>query len=171
MNKKRMLIVVVGLGIVCGFVLRSAFSKSTKGDAPGTGDVAQNNAAPQAQAPAPAPAQSQAPTSAPVATPAPAPIAEYEDKTANSSDGKETLAPDGKETVGKETVGKEALPPVGESIGVRPEALSLLNPGAPTEYLGTPKNNPLLAPPNPVNVSGPVVSAETKPPVVVGPTE
>jgi len=148
MIKKQKLIVGIGLAVICGVVLRTAFSKSAKpdgiADSPLTAGVAQNNAPEEQQ-------QAQTP-----AEPATA-------DTAADSDGK-TVIPDGKETVGKETIGKEALPPVGESIGVRAEMVSLLSPSAPPEYLGKPNanNNALLTPPNPVNVSGPVVSAETR---------
>ena len=153
MNKNQKLVIGIALGVVCGVVLRSAFSKSTKADgladspllasvAP-SGKVAQANTADKAAAPA-------ATNSG-------------DGKTAIPPDGKTVIPPDGKETVGKETVGKEVLPPVGESIGVAPEVISLLNAGPPPEYLGKPSSkSPLLVPGSPVNVSGPTVSPETK---------
>jgi hypothetical protein len=89
-------------------------------------------------------------------------------------DGKEVLASDGRdgktvlESDGKTvlpTEGKETLSPVGELTGQRGEAVAPATGGPPTEFLNkTAAGNPLLTPPNPVNVSGPVVSAETKAP-------
>jgi len=78
----------------------------------------------------------------------------------SQGDGKETLA----STDGKETLGKETLPPVGELVGQRLDSVNPGQAGPPVEYLNKNPANPLLTPPNPVNVSGPVVSAETRPP-------
>ena len=85
-------------------------------------------------------------------------------------DGKEVLAESDGKTVlpgdGKETIGKETLPPVGELVGQRTDSVNPGHSGPPIEYLNNtpPSSNPLLTPPNPVNVSGPVVSAETRSP-------
>ena len=161
MNKNQKLVIGIALGVVCGVVLRSAFSKSTKADgladSPLLASVAQNNA-PETQGAAPAVTTTQPATTAPTTAAAPQTA-----PAATDNAGKPTIPPDGKETVGKETVGKEVLPPVGETIGVAPEVISLLNAGPPPEYLGKPSpNSPLLVPGSPVNVSGTVVSPETK---------
>jgi hypothetical protein len=75
------------------------------------------------------------------------------------NDGKTVQAPDGKTVLPFD--GKETLPPVGQLAGQNIYAVNPAISGAPVEFLN---KNPLLNPPNPVNVSGPVVSAETKSP-------
>ena len=101
----------------------------------------------------------------PAAAPVPGlpPITEYTGTNSTAPDGKEVIGPDGKEVLPPD--GKETLGPVGEYIpSTRPAAVNPVN-GAPTiEFLNnTPNsNNPLLTPPNPQNVGGPVVSPETR---------
>ena len=155
MSKNQKLFTAVGLGVICGIFLRAAFSKSSSPDTPASLLLAQNNSGQQAEQ---APASLAPPRAAPVTGGTTA--AAVTDGTATApGDGKEVV-PDGKEVIpdGKEVVGKEVLPPVGETIGVAPQVVSIFNPGPPPEYL----NKQLLSPPSPVNVSGPVVSPETR---------
>ena len=94
------------------------------------------------------------------ATPAPALAA----VGSQEPDGKQVLAvSDGKTVL--PTDGKETLPPVGELVGQRTNSVDPGHTGPPTEYLNKETSNPLLTPPNPVNISGPVVSPETKSPL------
>lgn len=98
---------------------------------------------------------------APTVTPPP-PIAEVSPASAGqpSSSGtssKGYLAGDGKTVLPME--GKEVLPPVGEGIG----QAGGVNPAPgepPVEFLNKSTPSPLLSAPNPVNVSGPLVSGE-----------
>jgi len=92
------------------------------------------------------------------ATPVPPAIGSQE------TDGKELIPPDGKTVLPPD--GKEALPPVGELVGQRSQSVDPGHAGPPTEFLNkqAASPSPLLTPPNPFNVSGPVVSAETRSP-------
>jgi hypothetical protein len=158
MTKTQKIIAGLGLGLVCGVVLVSAVSKSDKNASgqPDTSVLAQNDwaqtqtASEQVQPPA-------APAAAPVIADGPKIAAISE-----GPDGKEVLPTDGKEVL--PTDGKETLPPVSEML---PSGSSVdpSNGGPPTEFLNPNKshsNNQLLAPPNPQNVAGPVVSPETR---------
>jgi len=152
-NKSLKLIAGAALGVVCGLILRSAFSKSAP---------ASNSADP----PAPA-VQTDAQAIQPVASgtdaPPPPPGVVASD---SGGDGKTVLPGDGKTVLPEEgktvlpTEGKETLPPVAELFNSQPQMVDQNPVGPPTEYL---RNNPLLTPPSPVNVSGPVVSPETRP--------
>jgi len=148
MNKTQKLIFGLGLGLVCGLLLRAAFLKPATAAQSDSLLPAQDapKAAPQTAAasarPAPKPA---------VATPAPsAPSAEADGKTVLPSDGKTVLPTDG----------KESLPPVGERVGQRTDMIDPSHNGAPAEYYKG--SNPLLTPPSPQNIQGPVVSSETR---------
>jgi hypothetical protein len=70
---------------------------------------------------------------------------------------KEYLDSDGKEILDAKT----ELPPVGEMIGTRPDALDMRPNGPAVELLNLAKNR-LLSTPNILNSNGPVVSPETK---------
>ena len=80
-------------------------------------------------------------------------------------------APDGKEVLpesdGKTVLpadGKETLPPVAELVGQRTDSVDPGHLGPPIEFLNKTPSSPLLSPPSPGNVSGPVVSTDTKGP-------
>jgi len=154
MSKGQKLFTGLFMGLICGVVLGAALTKSAKAtagvDLPATPTYAANDAK-LAETTAQPLSETQAP-----------PLTQAADTTAGDgktvlpeSDGKTEIPPDGKETIGKET-----LPPVGESIGSLPQEVEPGNTSAPPEYLG--KAKALLSPPNPVNVSGPVVSEETQ---------
>lgn len=99
-------------------------------------------------------------TAPPVAAASPALAAVAEGQTAaagGGSDGKTVIPPDGKTVLPMD--GKTALPPVGELVGQRPDSVIPGEAGPPVEYLNK-NSNPLLTPPNPANVSGPLVSGE-----------
>ena len=171
MNKSQKLVFIVSTVAICGAILHTAFSKTEKAPMP---EIAIANAVPGQ------PVHSEAVTTVnPIVPGADAKKAACSasgtstDKKADS-DGKTVMAGDGKEVLpgdGKDT--KEVLPPVGESIGSRSQVIDAANPGAPPEYLPSNTPKPLLTPPNPTNVSGPVVSPEIPPvaPPVTGPTE
>lgn len=159
MNKKQKLFLVAGVALVCGLIIRSTFSKAA-----GTADSTITSAAPAASPSQTNPAASpnpQAPPQSPSAgtTTATAQTNAAPVEAREAGDGKTVLPPDGKETVGKETIGKEVLPPVGESIGTRPQEVIQGVPFPPPEYLG---KNALLSPPSPISVSGPTVSPDTR---------
>jgi len=163
MSNRQKLIIALGLAVLCGLILRSAFSKSPKAlsyvppaDAPvyaendvkaSGGDSSQLIAA-----------------STTTVTQAPAPVikpAAGDGKADPSSDGKTVLPPvgeDGKTVI--PTDGKESLPPVGQFINSQPQNVDPSQVGPPTEYRNTNSRNPLLSPPNPNNVAGPIVSQE-----------
>ena len=163
MTSTQKILIGVGVCLAGGVVLKSAISPSNKTNwhlvdpaaAPTT--VSQTNPASQTTA-QPAPViGAQGPKLASIAEP-----------PQSGPDGKETIAPDGKEVIppdGKETIGKETLPPVGQLLpSGLPQSVDPANGGPATEYINKNdnNNNPLLTPPNPQNVAGPVVSAETR---------
>lgn len=154
--------VALALGLISAFILRAALVSSarTKGgeNPPPVAEMAVNASGqiqPVKDEAAPAPG---APAVAAPVAPAAGPGAQTANQ-AEESDGKSVLAADGKETLGKET-----LPPVGEMVGARTNSVNAGQFGPPTEFLNrtSPQSNPLLNPPNPVNIGGPVVSAETR---------
>jgi hypothetical protein len=158
----------IGLCLVCGVALKSAMSTSPKTNwhlvDPAAAPTTVSQAAQTTVQPAPALLiGAQGPKLASIAEP-----------PQSGPDGKETIAPDGKETIGtdgkevippdgKETIGKETLPPVGQLMpNGLPQSVDPANAGPPAEFINTNNNNPLLTEPNPQNVAGPVVSAETR---------
>jgi hypothetical protein len=154
----------IGLCLVCGVALKSAETPASKTNwhlidpaaAPTT--VAQTTTVPAQPAASPA-VGSQGPKLASIAEPP----RSAPDGKETIGDGKEVIPPDGKEVI--PTDGKETLPAVGQLLpSGRPSAVDPANAGPPTEYLNrnVENNNPLLTSPNPQNVAGPVVSAETR---------
>lgn len=171
---RKIIYIGLGVGLVCTILLRAALVPGARTDNPAV-ELAENTSTawqmqPVADTAAPAPATQPAPVAQKSVPAKPAPEAIASDKAILAAgDGKETLpavGEDGKEVLPAD--GKESLPPVGELIGQRtgqqvdPNAY-----GPPVEFLNRPSSggsssNPLLNPPNPVNVGGPVVSADTR---------
>jgi hypothetical protein len=162
MTKTQKIIAGLSLGLICGVFLMSAVSKSDRSSTALTQPVP--TLTESTWKPPETTVQSVAPTV--VATPTPPFIAE----NGNSGpDGKEVLATDGKEVLPMD--GKETLAPVGQMLpGLRPEAIDPSTGAPPTEFLNPTKptttkpasDDLLLAPANPENVGGPVVSPETR---------
>lgn len=168
MNNKQKIVIGLFLALLCGVVLRSAFSKSTtKADA--SPAYAQNDWKPAT----PSGEQLLAAVNSRALPEGEGPdgkqvLAQGDGKTTlPQSDGKSVLPAVG-ENDGKTVLppsGKEVLPPVAELIGQKPPEVDPAAPVAPPEYYESNLNkgsNPLLNPPNPVNVSGPVVSNEAR---------
>jgi hypothetical protein len=157
MTKTQNIIATVGFAVVCGVLLKSSLSSSDKPaqvavEPDGTSLTAQNNAKTAQTSVQPVVGTAPAPVPAGVLPP----IGETGSTsyTVAEADGKEVLPMDG----------KEVLPAVGEHLPGRPDAVDPANGGAPNEFLNkTNSNNQLLTQPNPQNVAGPVVSAETVP--------
>jgi len=154
----------IGLCLVCGVVLKSAISTTSKTNWHLVDPAAAPTTVSQTIPPAPQTAVQPAPL---IGAQGPK-LASIAEPPQSGPDGKETVGSDGKEVIppdGKETVGKETLPPVGQLMpSGLPQSVDPANGGPATEYINKNdnNNNPLLTPPNPQNVAGPVVSAETR---------
>ena len=157
MTKNRKLIACVGLALACALACKFVFWRSDRGNAvdlqPEAPTLTQTTVTPLQ-----ASNQSMAvksPTPVPVQIPATERIAQNDTKTGNESESGET-GPAGDQ---------KKLPPVAQFI---PSDIAAVNPsaGGPSlEFLNKSKPTPnshLLAPPNPENVAGPIVSPETK---------
>jgi len=153
MTSTQKILIGVGVCLAGGVVLKSAISPSNKTNWHLVDPASQTTAQP-----------------APVIGAQGPKLASIAEPPQSGPDGKETIAPDGKEVIppdGKETIGKETLPPVGQLLpSGLPQSVDPAAGGPPTEYVNkntnSNNNNPLLTEPNPQNVSGPVVSAETR---------
>ena len=153
MNKWQKLTATTSFVLLGGAALIHAFSKSPS-PVPNTTPVfAQNDWKPPVSDLQPVTVASNNPPTAPETTTAPQAPAN-DGKTEIPTDGKTVIPTDGKEVLPS---GKEALPPVGQFINSQPQNVDPSQIGPPTEY----RNPPILNAPNPTNVSGPVVSAET----------
>jgi hypothetical protein len=157
MTKNRKLIACVGLALACALAYKFVFWKSDRGNAvdlqPEAPTLTQTTVTPLQASNQSVAVNS--PTPVPVQIPATERIAQNDTKTGNESDAAEA---------GPSGSGKK-LPPVGQFI---PSLLGAVNPsagGPSVEFLNKSKptpNSQLLAPPNPQNVAGPIVSPETK---------
>ncbi|MGA3169622.1 MAG: hypothetical protein ABSE62_01285 [Chthoniobacteraceae bacterium] len=153
MNTTQKFIGSLATGLLCGFILHSAWPKADTAPAPAqpVAILAENDLKPNAPPVTAVVSATAAPTEmVKNETQNPAPVAE--------DDGKTVLEPDGKEVL--PVGGKETLPPVGEGVGSQPQMVDPTNVAAPTEYQAV--SNPLLAPPSPLNVTGAPVSPETR---------
>jgi hypothetical protein len=160
MTSSHKIVIGVGLGLLCGVILKSglihndnvAWHLADPSTAPAT--VAQTSTIP---------AQNTVqPVSAPIVAQGPK-LASISEPPQSGPDGKEVIPPDGKEVIPPD--GKETLPPVGELLpSGRPAEVNQSNGAPPVEFLNKNNNHtdPLLDPPNPQNVGGPVVSPETR---------
>jgi len=162
MTKTQNIIASGGLALACGVLYMSAVMKPDKTQAspqPVPTQLAQNSWKSTEAAD-----QSFLNAASPTPTPAvalPPPIAEKVDTVGTETGGKDVVPPDGKEVLPAD--GKEALPPVGIFIPTRPSSVDPANGGPPAQFVNpAPTTNQLLAPPNPENVAGPVVSPETR---------
>lgn len=150
----------IGLCLVCGVVLKSALTSSDK-TAWHLVDphLIDSSAAPTTVAHNPDQSQSNVQTAPLIGAQGPK-LASIAEPPQSGPDGKEVIAPDGKEVIPPD--GKETLPAVGQLLpSGKPASVNPNNGGPPVEFLNKNKN-PLLTPPNPQNVAGPVVSAETR---------
>jgi len=159
MNFTQKLIAALGLCLIGGVVLRSALSDAGKTDIPNIPAVQPTSILAENDAVAP---QTVVQPIAPV--PQPPKLAAVGEGPKSGPDGKEVIPPDGKEVIPAD--GKEVIPPVSELLppSGRPDAVDPANGRPPIEFINkpSPTPNPLLAPANPQNVAGPVVSEETR---------
>jgi hypothetical protein len=164
MTKTQNIIATVGFTVLCGVVFKSALLTSDKPAPVGvqpdaTTLIAQNNSKPAQTSVQPVAA----------AAPVPVPPGVLPPIGESGSTSYTVAEADGKEVI--PTDGKEILAPVGSYLPNRLDAVDPSNGSAPTEFLNKTNSNSknqLLTPPNPQNVAGPVVSAETVP-VPTGP--